>query len=124
MKTKNLSYKTAAALAVITPILLLWLISAVGVLGAAGDKADLMYIAVLLVEIIGVFIVRFKSRGLAFVMIAAALIQSLIAVIALINEMNIAPHSSIGEILGLNGFFVALFLFSAWLFRKASLNSV
>jgi hypothetical protein len=44
----------------------------------------------------------------------------LVAVIALIAGMQHAKISSVSEILGLNGLFVALFLGSAWLFRHAA----
>ena len=96
------------------------MIGAVGVLGRAGDRADLMYIGVLAVGIIGAIIARFQPHGMALALFATALSQVLVAVIALIAGMHQAPYSSVGEILGLNGFFVALFLGSAWLFRNAA----
>ncbi len=102
------------------PILLVWMIGAVGVLGRAGDRADLMYIGVFAVGIIGAIISRFQPHGMARALFATALAQALVAVIALIAGMHQAPYSSVGEILGLNGFFVALFLGSAWLFRNAA----
>ena len=57
---------------------------------------------------------------MARALFATALAQALVAVIALILGMHQAPYSSVGEILGLNGFFVALFLGSAWLFSNAA----
>jgi len=44
----------------------------------------------------------------------------LVAVIALIAGKHQSPISSVAEILGLNGIFVALFIGSAWLFRRAA----
>ena len=120
MKTGNTTYKAAVGLAIATPLLLVWVIGAVGVLGVDGDPADLMYIGVLAVGIIGAIIARFQPHGMARALFATALAQALVAVIALILGMHQAPYSSVGEILGLNGFFVALFLGSAWLFRKAA----
>ena len=120
MKNGNTSYKAAVGLAIATPLLLVWVIGAVGVLGVDGDPADLMYIGVLAVGIIGAIIARFQPRGMARALFATALAQALVAVIALILGMHQAPYSSVGEILGLNGFFVALFLGSAWLFRNAA----
>ncbi len=49
-----------------------------------------------------------------------AVAQALVAVIALIAGKHHSPVSSVSEILLLNGFFAALFLGSAWLFRKAA----
>ena len=120
MKTGNTAYKSAVGLALATPFLLVWMIGAVGVLGRAGDRADLMYIGVFAVGIIGAIIARFQPHGMARALFAAALAQALVAVIALIAGMHQAPYSSVGEILSLNGFFVALFLGSAWLFRNAA----
>ena len=120
MKTSNTAYKSAVGLAIATPFLLVWMIGAVGVLGVDGDPADLMYIGVLAVGIIGAIIARLQPRGMARALFATALAQALVAVIALFAGMHQAPYSSVGEILGLNGFFVALFLGSAWLFRRAA----
>ncbi len=120
MKTGNTAYKAAVGLAIATPLLLVWVIGAVGVLGVDGDPADLMYIGVLAVGIIGAIIARLQPHGMARALCATALAQVLVAVIALILGMHQAPYSSVIEILGLNGFFVALFLGSAWLFRNAA----
>ncbi len=120
MKTDNTAYKSAVGLALATPFLLVWIIGAVGVLGRAGDRADLMYIGVFAVGIMGAIIARFQPHGMARALFATALAQALVAVIALIAGMHQAPYSSVIEILGLNGFFVALFLGSAWLFRNAA----
>ena len=119
MKTGNTAYKSAVGLALATPFLLVWMIGAVGVLGRDGDRADLMYIGVFAVGIIGAIIARFQPHGMARALFATALAQALVAVIALIGGMHQAPYSSVGEILIFNGFFVALFLGSAWLFRNA-----
>ena len=120
MKTGNTAYKSAVGLALATPFLLVWMIGAVGVLGRDGDRADFMYIGVFAVGIIGAIIARFQPHGMARTLFATTLAQGLVAVIALIAGMHQAPYSSVGEILSLNGFFVALFLGSAWLFRNAA----
>jgi hypothetical protein len=116
------SYRFAVILALLTPFLLVWVIGAVGVLGVDGDPADLMYVGVLAIELIGAIIARFQPLGMARTLLATALAQALVAVIALYAGMHQAAYSSVGEILGLNGFYVALFLSSAWLFRKAALE--
>ena len=120
MKTNKTAYRFAVGLALATAFILVWLIGAVGVIGAEGDLFDLMYFGVLAVGIIGAIIARFQPHGMARALFATALAQALVAVIALIAGMHQAPYSSVGEILGLNGFFVALFLGSAWLFRNAA----
>ena len=120
MQTGNTSYKAAVALAVVTVVILFWVIGAVGVLGADGDPADLMYIGVLAVGITGAIIVRFQPMGMARAMIVMALAQALVTVVALIIGKQDAPYMSVFEIVSLNSFFVSLFLGSARLFQKAA----
>ncbi len=58
--------------------------------------------------------------GMARALFAMALAQALVAMIALIARMYQYPGGSAVEILGLNGFFVGLFVGSALLFRNAA----
>ena len=57
--------------------------------------------------------------GMVRALIAIALAQALVAVIALIARMYQYPGGSAVEILGLNGFFLGLFVGSALLFQDA-----
>jgi hypothetical protein len=120
MRTYNTAYRSAVGVALAAAFILVWMVLALGVLGREGDLADLMYIGVLAVGIIGAIIARFQPPGMARALLATALAQALVAVIALIAGKHQAAVSSVAELLGLNGFFVALFLGSAWLFRKAA----
>jgi hypothetical protein len=119
-RARSNAYRLAAAVALGAVLLLVWSAAAVGVIGEDGDPADLMYGAVLAVGIIGAVIARYQPAGMARALLAMALVQALIAVIALLAGKHQAPVSSVFEILGLNGFFVALFIGSAWLFRHAA----
>ncbi len=114
------SYRAAVGVALAAALSLVWLVLAVGVIGETGDRADLMYAGVLAVGIIGAGFARFQPDGMARALLAMALAQALVAVIALIAGKHEAPISSVSEILGLNGLFVALFIGSAWLFRRAA----
>jgi hypothetical protein len=78
-----------------------------------------MYIGVLAVGFIGAIIARFQPHGMARTLFATALAQALVAVIALIAKLG-SPLSGPGEILILNGFFIALWVGSALLFRRTS----
>ena len=79
-----------------------------------------MYAGVLAVGIIGAVLARFRPQGMARALVAMAIAQALVAVIALILGKHHASVSSALEILALNGFFAALFVASAWLFRQAA----
>jgi hypothetical protein len=114
------AYKVAVGAALGAALLLVWSVLAVGVIGTEGDPADLMYGAVLAVGIIGAAIARFQPQGMARALLAMALAQALVAVVALIAGKHQAPISSVSEIVGVNALFVALFAGSAWLFRRAA----
>lgn len=114
------TYRAALALAIVTPLLLLWLIGAVGVIGIEGDPFDRWYFAVIGLGIVGAIIARLRPRGMAIALSITALAQASVAVLALIIGKQHVPVSSVGEIVGLNGFFVVLFAASAWLFRRAA----
>ena len=117
--TNNTSYRLAVGVALAGALLLLWLSLGVGIIGADGDPANLMYFGVLAVGIIGALIARFRPRGTARALFATALAQTSVAVIALIAGLG-HPYSGPLELSLLNGFFVALFVGSAWLFRRAA----
>lgn len=118
--TSNQTYRLATGLALLGGFLLAWVIGAVGVLGADGENADLMYAGVFATGLVGAVISRFKPSGMSRTLFAMAVVQALIAGAALAMGMHEAPHSSAGEILGLNAIWVALFLGSAWLFRQSA----
>ena len=118
----NSMYKLAVGLALATPLLLVWMIGAVGVLGREGDPADWMYIGVFAVGIICAVAARFRPAGMARALFATALAQALVAVIALIAGLHQAPYMSVREILGFNGLFITLWIASALLFRFAARN--
>jgi hypothetical protein len=117
--TDNTPYRAAVAVALAAAFILIWINLAVGIIGTEDNPANLMYGGVLVVGFIGAVIARFRPDGLARALFATALAQAVVAAIALIAGMQ-SPVSPAIEILGLNGFFAALWLGSAWLFRKAA----
>lgn len=119
MKTQNITYGLAIGAALVAVLLLIWLSLGVGIIGADGDPANLLYFGVLAVGIIGTFMVRLQPHGMSRTLIAMALTQALIAVFAVIAKLGY-PWSGALELSLLNGFFVALFLGSAWLFHRAA----
>ncbi|MBI4468892.1 MAG: hypothetical protein HY650_06170 [Acidobacteria bacterium] len=118
-KTGGTAYRAAVGVALAAAFLLVWLNGAVGIIGSEDNDANLMYGGVLAVGVIGAIIARFQSRGMARALFATALAQALVAVVALIAGLG-SPGSGPLEIGALNGFFVALFVGSAWLFREAA----
>ena len=118
-RTGNRSYRAAVGVALAAAFILIWVNGAVGIIGSEDNDANLMYGGVLAIGVIGALIARFGPHGMARALFATALAQALVAVIALIAGLG-SPWSGSLEILVLNGFFVALFVGSAWLFRRAA----
>lgn len=107
----SLAFRAAAGVALLGAFLLVWINLAVGILGSEDNPANLIYALVLAVGGIGAVLVRCRARGQAGVMLAVATAQM---------AVGIASYALGYEALLLNGGFVAVWLFSAWLFGRAS----
>ena len=118
-KTHGTAYRAAVGVALAAAFILVWVTGAVGIIGSEDDNANLMYFGVLAVGIVGAVVARFRPHGMARALFAAALAQVSVAAIALVFRLGL-PWSPPAEILGLNGFFAALFVGSALLFRYAA----
>lgn len=118
-KTGDGAYRAAVGVALAAAFILVWVNAAVGIIGSEDNDANLMYFGVLAVGITGALLARFQPRGMFRALLATALAQTLVAVIVLIAGMGY-PSSGPIEVLVINGFFVALFVGSAWLFRRAA----
>ena len=115
------AYRAATAVALAAAFILIWVNLAVGIIGDEGNPANLMYVGVLAVGIIGAIITRGQPRGMACTLSVMAFAQALVPVIALLF-LKIAPISGPAGliILVLNIGFIILFVGSALLFRRAS----
>lgn len=119
-KIGNAAYRAAAGIALAAAFILVWLSASVGIIGADGDPANLIYFGVLAVGISGAIIARFQPDGMARTLVMTALAQALAAAIALIAGWGAGDPLWPLDIVGLTVGFVALWLVSAWLFRKAA----
>lgn len=104
-------YHLATGIALAGAFLLIWVNAAVGIVGNEDDPANLLYGAVLAAGLTGGIVARFEPTGMARSLYAVALVHGLIAAIVL----PAGPRT-----LMLNGFFIALWLVSATLFRKVA----
>lgn len=122
-KEGNTMYRSAVGLALAAVFILIWVNGAVGIIGSENNDANLMYFGVLAIGGIGTIIARFESHGMALAMFATALAQALVPVIALIiwpPQVISWGAAGVFGVFILNAFFVALFIGSALLFRKAA----
>lgn len=114
-KADNIAYRAAGGVALAAAFLLVWGNAALGI---TDSDADLMYVGVLAVGIIGSIIARLQPHGMARALFATALAQALVAMVALIAGI-VPSYNSAFEVLGITGFYVALFVGSGLLFRYA-----
>jgi hypothetical protein len=110
--TTDRAYRAAVAVALATAFVLIWANAAVGVIGSEDNPANLIYVGVIVLAILGSLATRFRPKGMAWVMLAVAIAQVAVDVISLA-----AGFGSAGSI---TVFFAALWLLAAWLFRKAA----
>jgi hypothetical protein len=118
--TGNVAYRAAVGVAVVAAFILIWINLAVGIIGSEDNPANLMYGGVLAVGILGALIGRFQPYGMARALAATALAQALVGAVALIAGLGSTGANWPGVIVVLTGFFAALWLVSAWLFRTAA----
>lgn len=123
-KTENTAYRSAVGVAIAAAFILVWVNGAVGIIGNESNDANMMYIGVLAVALIGAAIARFRSHGMARALYATAFAQALVAVIALIAGLGSAGPIWPRDILIMTGFFAALWLISAWLFGIAAREQI
>jgi hypothetical protein len=117
-KSDNAAYRFAVGIAVVSALLLVWVNAAVAIIGD-DNPANVMYFGVIVVGVIGAIMARQQPYGMARTLFVMAMAQMLVPVMALIIwQTDFAP--GVVGVFALNGCFTALWLISAWLFRKAA----
>lgn len=106
------AYRAGVGVALAAAFLHAWIILAVGIIGSEENPANWIYGGALAVAVIGAVLARFRPRGMARAMVASAVAQVLVFVFALVGGLGFTGPITV--------FFAALWLASAWLFRKAA----
>lgn len=106
------AYRAAVGFAVAAALLSAWINLAVGVIGSEDDPANWMYAGVVAVALAGALLARLRPPGMAVAMAAAAAAQALVFGVALVAGLGFTGPITV--------FFTALWLVSAWLFRRAA----
>jgi hypothetical protein len=107
--------KVAVAIAVVAGLGLIWVNLAVGMIGDEGNPANLMYVLVIFVALIGAAIARFEPREASIAMFATAAAQAVVLVIALVAGLGPAVPADL--------VFIGLWVASGLLFREATLEA-
>lgn len=116
---RNSAYRFAVACAFLGAFLVLWVNLAVGIIGEPENLANLMYVGVLAVGLVGSIIARFQTIRMSRVMFITALTQTLVAAITLFAGLGFPPTPP-ESLMILNGILIALWVGSALLFQKAA----
>jgi len=117
-RTGSPSYRLGAGLALVTAFLIFWISAAVGIIGAE-NPGNLLYGGVLLIGLVGACIARFAPRGMARALLATALAQMAVPVVAFVFwPADFSP--GVVPVFALNAGFAASFAVSALLFQRAS----
>ncbi len=133
--TDSTAYRVAVGIAVVTTFLLVWINGAVGIIG--DGPINLLYLGVIVTGIVGALIAKLEPLGLARALIAMAMVQLLVPVIALViwkagwQEALMDPNSphapfapGIGPVFILNSVFAMALVASALLFRHSARRNV
>ncbi|MBD8066056.1 hypothetical protein IC608_11285 [Devosia sp. PTR5] len=113
------SYHAGMAVALAGASFLVFSTASVGIIGSESDAANALYFAVVAAGLVGGFSVRLSADGMARTLTGVAAVQMLITIIALFLQLGY-PDSGPLELLAINGLFVAMWLFAAFLFSKAA----
>lgn len=117
-RSRDNAYRAGAVLALVGCLLLAWSNAAVGIVGAGANVVNVLYMALIGIAIAASYAAGFTARGMAKAMIATAVGQG--AILLLAFAANLVPHAGTFVTLLVNGFFLALWSAAALLFRKAA----
>jgi hypothetical protein len=123
-KANSTAYRLAVGVAVAAGLLLVWANMAVGLVGSEDNPANLLYLGVLAVALIGALAARFRPLGMSRAMFAAALTYAVVTAIALFvwtpTGAAAEPSVHLANVLGANAVFAALWAVAGWLFQRAN----
>ena len=77
----NAAYRAGVGIMLAVIFVTCWVNLAVGIIGNEENPQNLMFFTILLVPVFGAMLVRFRARGMAFVMLASAAAQIVVGVI-------------------------------------------
>ena len=116
----NAAWRAGAVVALATTFLLVWINAAVSIIGGDDNPAKPLYFGVLAVAVLGAAIARLRAGGMARAMMAAAVAQVAVPVIAQFTGLGVAGFDDIRKVLILTAAFAGMWLVAAWLFWRGA----
>lgn len=117
-RSRNNTYRTGAAVALVATLLLAWSNAAVGFAGAGANAANILYVALIGMVAASSFAAGFRAPGMAKAMVAAATAQGLVMAIAFASDLVRAEETFLFSVA--NAFFIGLWGTAAVLFHRAA----
>ncbi|MBX3594960.1 hypothetical protein [Sphingomonas sp.] len=112
-------YRAGAAITATGLFLLVWIAMAVGIVGDAGNAANLMFALVVATIVGGAIALRGSMTGMTHTLIAAAGVQLTLGIVALAGGMGREGAGWPDDVIALTGMFTACWLIAALAFRTA-----
>lgn len=109
----------AALAAVGSTLMMTWVNLAVGLVGRENHGANVLYLGVVAIAVLGAIGSRFQPAGMARTFFTMAGVQLAIPVFTLF-VLKVEPVIPVVRVLGANGFFAFLFTITALLFRNVA----
>jgi hypothetical protein len=116
----NAAYSMGAGVALGASLLSVWITGAVGIIGNEADDANILYIAVVMLALLGAIASLFRPSGMAIAMASAALAELLVPVAAWLLWPELRDAILQPEVPLMGAFLTGMWAVSAWLFRKSA----
>lgn len=114
------AYRWATGIAVATGFFLVWTNLAVGLIGREDNPANMMFVGVLAIPLLGAFGTSLRAGGMVHVLRATALAQLIVGVVALTGNLGADGAGWPRDVIGLTAVFTILWLVAAVLFGRAA----
>ena len=119
VRKRNAAFSLAAGLALGASLLSAWIPGAVGIIGSERDDANILYVGVVVIALLGSIGALFRPSGMAAAMAAAGIAELLIPFAAWLLWPELRDAIVRPEVPVITVFLAGIWLTSAWLFRKA-----
>lgn len=113
----NRPYKFGLILTIAATFLTFWVNGAVGIIGSENNDANAMYLAIILIALVGSTVVQFRPAGMAWVAGMNAIGMIVIAVLALVFGLGVDGPVWPMDVVWVTAFFVCMWAGAAWLFH-------
>jgi len=117
---RSAAYRWAAGITIVAAFFLVWADLAVGLIGGEDNPANLMYLGVLGVPVLGGLAARFRARPMAYVLLTTAIAQLSAGIVALLGNLGAEASGWPRDVIALTGIFIGLWLAAAFFFRRAA----